>query len=299
MLTDMPNIIVTGGCGFIGSHFVANLLDQGFFVTVVDDNRTGNVYFKHANVEYHKQEVSTFNPHHATIEPPSCIFHLANSPRVRRSLEYPSETITNNIATTTAVADWARVFNCKLFFATSSSTQYAEAQENPYTFSKIMCEQLLYLYRRLYSLDYVLLYFYNVYGPGEADYGEYSTIVRKFKQDYLEGKPLTIYGTGKKERDFTHVHDVVQGMLQIMADPNLPPTAHFGSGDPKTISSIAEAFGHPVVHTFDRRGEAKRTYCSEPYIECHNNVHNYIKQWVQENKRNDAKSSSRQHDKND
>ena len=299
MLTDMPNIIVTGGCGFIGSHLVANLLEQGFFVTVIDDNRQGQVYFKHDNVEYHKQEVATFNPHHATIEPPACIFHLANSPRVRRSLEYPSETITNNIATTTAVADWARVFNCKLFFATSSSTQYHEAQENPYTFSKIMCEQLLYLYRRLYSLDYVLMYFYNVYGPGEADYGEYSTVVRKFKLDYLEGEALTIYGTGKKERDFTHVHDVVQGMLQLMADPDIPGVAHFGKGDPKTISSIAESFKHPVVHTFDRKGEAKRTYCTTPYIECPNDVHDYIKEWVKENKRNDTKSSSRQHDKND
>ena len=72
----MPNIIVTGGCGFIGSHLVANLLEQGFFVTVIDDNRQGQVYFKHDNVEYHKQEVATFNPHHATIEPPACIFHL-------------------------------------------------------------------------------------------------------------------------------------------------------------------------------------------------------------------------------
>jgi UDP-glucose 4-epimerase len=298
MLTDMPNIIVTGGCGFIGSHLVANLLEQGFFVTVIDDNRSGDIYFKHDNVEYHKQEVSTFNPHHATIEPPSCIFHLANSPRVRRSLEYPSETITNNIATTTVVADWARIFNCKLFFATSSSTQYVEAQENPYTFSKIMCEQLLYLYRRLYSLDYVLMYFYNVYGPGEADYGEYSTVVRKFKQDYLKGDALTIYGTGKKERDFTHVHDVVQGMLQLMADPDVPGVAHFGRGDPKTISSIAASFSHPVVHTFDRKGEAKRTYCMQPYIECPNDVHDYIKQWVKENK-SGTKSSRRQHDKND
>ena len=143
------------------------------------------------------------------------------------------------------------------------------------------------------------MYFYNVYGPGEADYGEYSTVVRKFKQDYLKGEPLTIYGTGKKERDFTHVHDVVQGMLQLMADPEIPGVAHFGKADPKTISSIAEAFDHPVVHTFDRKGEAKRTCCMTPYIECHNDVHDYIKQWVKENKRNDGKSSSRQHDKND
>ena len=53
MLTDMPNILVTGGCGFIGSHLVENLLDQGFFVTVVDDYRSGHHYLEHENVEYH------------------------------------------------------------------------------------------------------------------------------------------------------------------------------------------------------------------------------------------------------
>ena len=135
------------------------------------------------------------------------------------------------------------------------------------------------------------MYFYNVYGPGEADYGEYSTVVRKFKMDYIEGKPLTIFGTGKKERDFTHVDDVVQGLLQLLADPNLPSQAHFGKGDPKTISSIADAFDHPIVHSFDRKGEAERTLCQTPYIECNNNVHDYIKKWVKENKRN-AESSS-------
>ena len=294
MLTDMPNIIVTGGCGFIGSHLVEKLSEQGFAVTVVDDNRSGSYYIERENIEYHKCDVVDFNPHHHGIEPPSAIFHLANSPRIRRALEYPTETITNNIATTCAVADWARVFNCKLFFATSSSTQYAESHENPYTFSKIMCETTLNLYRKLYSLDYVLMYFYNVYGPGEADYGEYSTVIRKFKQDYLAGKPLTIYGKGDKQRDFTHVHDVIQGLLELMIDPNLPSIAHFGKGEPKTISSIADCFKHPVVHTFDRKGEAQRTCCTSPYIECPNDVHEYIKQWVQENK-NDSKSRGRQH----
>ena len=292
MLTEKPNIIVTGGCGFIGSHLVENLAADGFFVTVVDDNRSGNHFIENENIEYHKCDVVNFNPHHASIEPPSAIFHLANSPRIRRALEYPTETITNNIGTTCAVADWARIFNCKLFFATSSSTQYVESQENPYTFSKVVCESTLQLYRKLYSLDYVLMYFYNVYGPREADYGEYSTVVRKFKMDYLAGKPLTIYGTGKKERDFTHVHDVIQGLQQLMVDPNLPSVAHFGKGAPMSINSIADAFDHPVVHTFDRKGEAQRTFCPAPYIECNNDVHQYIKLWVQENK-NDAKSGSR------
>ena len=292
MLTDKPNIIVTGGCGFIGSHLVENLVDQGFFVTVVDDNRSGNYYLENENVEYHKIDVFNFDPFHASIEPPACIFHLANSPRIRRAMEYPTETITNNINTTCKVMDWARIFNCKLFFATSSSTQYAESKANPYTFSKLVCEESLHLYRKLYSLDYVLMYFYNVYGPGEADYGEYSTVVRKFKMDYLAGKPLTIFGTGKKERDFTHVDDVVQGLLQILADPTLPSTAHFGKGDPRTIASIAEAFDHPIVHTFDKPGEAEKTLCETPYIECPNDVYDYITNWVKENKR-DTSSSSR------
>ena len=292
MLTDLPNVIVTGGCGFIGSHLTKNLLDQGFCVTVVDDNRTGNVFLNHNSVEYHKCDVVDFNPFDDNIEPPACIFHLANSPRVRRALEYPTETITNNVNTTCTVADWARIFNCKLFFSTSSSTQYKESQGNPYTFSKVVCESILQMYRNLYALDFVLMFYYNVYGPGEADYGQYSTVIRKFKQDYLQGKPLTIFGTGKKERDFTHVDDVVQGLIQLLADPSLPSTAHFGKGDPKTISSIADAFDHHIVHSFDRKGEAQQTLCKNPYIECPNDVHNYIKKWVKENKSDVTKNSS-------
>jgi UDP-glucose 4-epimerase len=292
MLTDLPNVIVTGGCGFIGSHLTKNLLDQGFCVTVIDDNRTGNVFLNHNSVEYHKCDVVDFNPFDDNIEPPACIFHLANSPRVRRALEYPTETITNNVNTTCAVADWARIFNCKLFFSTSSSTQYKESQGNPYTFSKVVCESILQMYRNLYSLDFVLMFYYNVYGPGEADYGQYSTVIRKFKQDYLQGKPLTIFGTGKKERDFTHVDDVVQGILQLMADPSCPSVAHFGSGDPKSISSIADCFNHPIVHSFDRKGEAEKTFCEAPYMSPTHNVHNYINKWVLENEKSDATKNS-------
>ena len=166
--------------------------------------------------------------------------------------------------------------------ATSSSTQYKESV-NPYTWSKAACEGILELYKELYDLKYMKMFFYNVYGPREADYGPYSTVIRKFKKDYLKGNPLTIFGNGSKERDFTHVDDVVQGILQLLVDPEHHEEVHFGKGDPKTILSIAQAFNTSIVHSFDKPGEAQTTICKKPYIECPNDVFSYIDNWLKEN----------------
>ena len=274
-------IVVTGGCGFIGSHLVDRLSDIGFHVYVVDDMRQGKYVIDRPNVEYFFEDVSTCKLTEK-ITRPLAIMHLANSPRVRRSLEEPRDTINNNITTTTAVADWARHWQTFLFFATSSSTQYKDSV-NPYTWSKAACEGILELYKELYDLKYMKMFFYNVYGPGEADYGPYSTVIRKFKKDYLKGNPLTIFGNGSKERDFTHVDDVVQGILQLLVDPNHHEEVHFGKGDPKTILSIAQAFNTAIVHSFDKPGEAQSTLCKRPYIECPNDVFSYIDNWLKEN----------------
>lgn len=274
-------IVVTGGCGFIGSHLVDRLSDIGFHVYVVDDMRQGKYVIDRPNVEYFFEDVSTCKLTEK-ITRPLAIMHLANSPRVRRSLEEPRDTIDNNITTTTAVADWARHWQTFLFFATSSSTQYKDSV-NPYTWSKAACEGILELYRELYDLKYMKMFFYNVYGPREADYGPYSTVIRKFKKDYLKGNPLTIFGNGSKERDFTHVDDVVQGILQLLVDPEHHEEVHFGKGDPKTILSIAQAFNTSIVHSFDKPGEAQTTICKKPYIECPNDVFSYIDNWLKEN----------------
>ena len=274
-------IVVTGGCGFIGSHLVDRLSDIGFHVYVVDDMRQGKYVIDRPNVEYFFEDVSTCKLTEK-ITRPLAIMHLANSPRVRRSLEEPRDTIDNNITTTTAVADWARHWQTFLFFATSSSTQYKDSV-NPYTWSKAACEGILELYRELYNLKYMKMFFYNVYGPREADYGPYSTVIRKFKKDYLKGNPLTIFGNGSKERDFTHVDDVVQGILQLLVDPEHHEEVHFGKGDPKTILSIAQAFNTSIVHSFDKPGEAQTTICKKPYIECPNDVFSYIDNWLKEN----------------
>lgn len=269
------NFIVTGGCGFIGSHLVEALLLHDQNVLVVDDMSRGSHMCDHKRIKYLHQEVQKVIPS-GTFD---AIFHLAATPRIRLSQEHPYHTISNNISSTTAVCEWARRMNIPLFFAASSSTQFIDRMQNPYTFSKDVCDDILELYRKLYGIKYHVLHFYNVYGPREADYSQYSTVIRSFKKCIEKNEPLRIFGSGKKERDFTHVFDVIDGIMKLLTEKRKPQDIHLGSGNPRSISEIADAFDHPVIYEFDRKGEADRTICDEPYIEPEYDVIRYCKEW--------------------
>ena len=275
------NYIVTGGCGFIGSHLVNALVLSGHDVMVIDDLRSGRNIFKNIDgINYVHDEVCSVDP----IGKVDGIFHLANTPRIRLAMKKPLLALRNNIDPTIHVAEWAKKLNCPLYFATSSSTIHSDRMSNPYTLGKSMSEDILEMYKNLYGVNYTLMYFYNVYGPREADYGEYSTVVRAFKNAVMKGEPLRIFGSGKKTRDFTHVDDVIGGILKLIQLPvsNMPKQAHFGTGNPYSILDIANAFAHPIVHEFDVPGEAQDTLCKEPYVYSHNDVIAYIKYWKQE-----------------
>ena len=127
------------------------------------------------------------------------------------------------------------------------------------------------------------MYYYSVYGPREADYGPYSTVVRRFKQLKEQGKPLEIFGNGSKQRDFTFVKDVVQNMMRMVEDKEVlegkVSDVHFGRGNPVSILEIAKAFGTDFVYKFDLPGEAQKTHCQKPYGEYNCEVLDYIKAW--------------------
>tara|TARA_B100001996_G_scaffold179447_1_gene137034 strand:+ start:64 stop:981 length:918 start_codon:yes stop_codon:yes gene_type:complete len=269
------NFIVTGGCGFIGSHLVEALVLHGQNVLVIDDMRVGKTKLESKNIEYLHQDVASAIP----VGKFDAIFHLAATPRIRLSQKDPFGTITNNFNSTMVVAEYARRERIPLFFAASSSTQFLHHQENPYTFSKCVSEEILQLYHKIYQLEYHMLYFYNVYGPREADYGEYSTVVRAFKKCVQKGEPLRIFGSGKKQRDFTHIHDVIDGILQLLTTKNKPKNVHLGSGNPVSVMDVAKAFDHSIVHEFDKEGEAEVTEAQNPYIEPQYDVISYIKKW--------------------
>lgn len=272
------NFIVTGGCGFIGSHLVEALILHGQSVLVVDDLSHGNHIVPHKKVKYLHQDVADVFPSGNY----DAIFHLAATPRVRMSQKQPYLTIRNNVDSTLTVCEWARKLRIPLFFAASSSTQFSDKFSNPYTYSKSVCEDILELYETLYNIKYNMLYFYNVYGPREADYGEYSTVVRAFKRCIENGEPLRVFGSGKKQRDFTHVYDVIDGIFKLLQEKRKPKHVHLGKGKPVSISQVAKAFNHPVVHEFDQRGEAEITYCESPFHECEYDVIKYINDWKED-----------------
>ena len=125
----MNNVLVTGGCGFIGGHLVKLLKDTypGINIIVVDDLRTpGNYSIKGVKYFYTSIQdellVADLKDNYSF----DTIFHLANTPRVRRAIEFPAETIDNNVTSTTAVCEIALAHSSHVYFAQSSSVQYVE-----------------------------------------------------------------------------------------------------------------------------------------------------------------------------
>ena len=285
---QMNNVLVTGGCGFIGSHLVDAIVNNypQTKIVVVDDLRTPGKHINDSkNVIYIHESIQEPMVVNALKENYSFdhIFHLANTPRVRRAIEFPAETIDNNVTSTTAVCEIGLQHGSHLFFAQSSSIQYDESVQNAYSLSKRFCDDILSLYMHEYGLQVTNMFYYSVYGPREADYGPYSTVVRRFKQKFAAKEALEIFGDGSKRRDFTDVRDVVANMLLMLNDKIVMDgeigDVHFGAGKPVSIREIAEAFNTSYVHRFNIPGEAQETKSLQPYGEYLGDVVAYIKSW--------------------
>lgn len=286
----MNNILVTGGCGFIGGHLV-DAIHENFpsaKIVVVDDLRTPgehivdspNILYVHKSIQ--DPEVVSYLKTDFNFD---SIFHLANTPRVRRAIEFPAETIDNNVTSTTAVCEIGLEHGSHVYFSQSSSIQYDDqgTMDNAYTLSKHFADKILQLYQYEYGLQVTHMFFYSVYGPREADYGVYSTVVRRFKQKISNNSPLEIYGDGTKKRDFTHVLDVVHNMMLMVGDPKIKDgtidQVHFGRGHPVSINRLAQAFDWPKVYKFDIPGEAIVTHCKKSYGDYQHNVLEYVENW--------------------
>ena len=246
-------VLVTGGAGFIGSHLCDGLVRLGYRVISLDNYFTGSEENHIPGVEYrrgHTKDIEKLVP-----ETPDIVYHLGEYSRVEISFEEPDLVWDLNNVGTAAVLEFCRKRGSKLVYA-GSSTKFGDGglgrTQSPYAWSKASNSELVKNYGEWYGLPYAITYFYNVYGPRERS-GRYGTLIQIFTEKMQKGEPLTVIAPGTQKRNFTHVHDIVRGLVLIGEEGE---GDNFGIGHERAYSiiEVAEMFGGEIVMLNERPG---------------------------------------------
>ena len=268
-------ILVTGGAGFIGTNLIKRLLKDGHKVISVDNYSTGDYknqqkccdyYYENVSNKYFwclsdKDECEVTCDHE--IEEPDVIFHLAALARIQPSFKNPQEVFEVNTLGTQNVLDYARERDIPVVYAGSSST-HGDHYANPYTFTKWQGELLCEMYNKVFNLPTTICRFYNVYGPHQILDGAYAAVIGIFESQYISGKTLTVTGDGEQRRDFTHVDDIIDGLVKCATNMDIASGKIFelGRGTNHSIIEITKMFGQEKVEYLPKRpGEMRVTLC--------------------------------------
>jgi UDP-glucose 4-epimerase len=248
--------IVTGGAGFVGTNLVKRLLKDGHEVVSLDNYSTGKKENEQEGCRYFDVDLSKVSNYDEFISSVDVIFHIGALARIQPSLTDPSPHVQNNFISTLNVLEYARVKNIPVVYAGSSSFHHG-LYESPYAWSKWSGEELCKLYSNVYDLKTAICRFYNVYGPYQLEDGDYSTILGIFERQHRNGEPLTITADGQQRRDFTHVEDIVDGLVRCAGGNFKAEFFELGTGVNHSINEVAKLFGedYPKKYIPARKGE--------------------------------------------
>jgi len=252
-MKDRKCILVTGGAGFIGSRLVARLVREGHRVISLDNYFAGSRENHVPGADYREGHTKDIEKH--ISETPDLIYHLGEYSRVEKSFEDVEQVWDLNQYGTFAVLEFARRRGAKIVYA-GSSTKFGDnglgRDQSPYAWSKASMTELVKNYSDWFGIRYAITYFYNVYGPGERA-GALGTVVAIFKEQYERGLPLGVVAPGTQERIFTHVDDIVDGLL-VVGEKGEGDGYGIGSNDRCSILDLAKLFGREVVMLPARQG---------------------------------------------
>ena len=231
----MARCLVTGHRGYIGSHLFKTLKDLGHEVQGIDLVE-GHDIIKDLK-EYNEPMRGHFHPHYWNFKP-EYIFHLACIPRVAYSVDFPTQTMENNVLCTTHVLNFARKVGAKrvIYSGSSSVVGDGNSPNSPYALQKLFSEMECRLYSKLYNLDTVTLRYFNVYSPDQKANGPYATAVSNFMQFIRDGKNPFITGSGEQRRDMANVNDVVSANIFAMEYEGNFDGQHYDVGTGQNIS---------------------------------------------------------------
>lgn len=264
--------LVTGGCGFIGSHLVELLVAQGHQVRVLDDLSTGRrsnieAAICSGDVEFVEGSAQDQAAVAKAVDGCTHVFHLAALADIVPSIVSPMAYFDANVNGTAVVAEAARRAGVrKLLYAASASCygipdDYPTAEsaairpQYPYAFTKWVGEETVRHWGQVYGLPFVSLRLFNVYGPRSRTSGTYGAVFGVFLAQKLAGQPMTIVGDGTQSRDFTFVSDVTRAFLAAAESDLVGDVLNVGSGGTYSVNRLAELLGGPTVTIPKRPGE--------------------------------------------
>jgi len=248
-------ILVTGGAGFVGSHLCEKLAqNEHYDVYSLDNYFTGSEANHVDNVTYIKGDTKDI----ASLVKfsPDMVYHLGEYSRVEQSFDDMEKVWHFNKEGTFAVLEFVRKVGCKILYA-GSSTKFGDGglgrSASPYAWTKASNTELVQNYGAWFNMSYAITYFYNVYGPREIQTGKYATLIALFKEKMKNGEPLTIVSPGTQKRNFTHIDDIINGLI-LVGENGYGDEFGIGSDEAFTILEVAKMFGGEIQMLPERRG---------------------------------------------
>lgn len=275
-------ILVTGGAGFIGSHLVEALLENGYSVRVLDDLSSGklsNLPIDRCHLTLVVGDVADAPTVERAVKDCSAVVHLAAVASVQASVDDPVGTHQSNFVGTLNICEAMRQAGVRRVVYASSAAIYGNNGEGmaitedtpknpltPYAADKLASEHFLDFYRRQHGLEPVILRFFNIYGPRQDPSSPYSGVISIFSERAQKKLPVTVYGDGEQTRDFVYVNDLVKVLVQAVgeSEPIIEPVNvgfNRSTSVNELVTTLSELLGRPVTlhHDAARSGDIKHS----------------------------------------
>lgn len=275
-MNNKPIVVVTGGAGFIGSHMVDLLLNEGYVVRVIDNltgGRESNLiqHINNPDLSCDWMDIRHIDSNASIFSEAKYVIHFAGIGDIVPSIEKPIEYMSTNIQGTIQVLEAARAAKVqKLVYAASSSCyglasvptkeDHIISPQYPYALSKYMGEQACFHWNKVYGLPVNSLRIFNAYGTRVKTTGVYGAVFGVFFKQKLAKKPFTVVGDGNQARDFLYVTDVVRAFLAASTTNQIGQIYNLGAGNPQSINRLVELLGGGVVYVPKRPGEPDCTF---------------------------------------
>lgn len=263
-------MMVTGGCGFIGSHLAEHLISAGHEVVVIDNLFSGSRQnIEHLDglkgFEFAEADIRNLDEIKPYFDGVNYVFHLAGLADIVPSIEKPVEYYEVNVTGTLNVLTCASAAGASKFLYAASSSSYGIpdfyptpetspiAPQYPYALTKYMGEELVMHWSKVYGMHGISLRLFNVYGPRSRTSGAYGAVLGVFLAQKLNNQPFTIVGDGAQSRDFTYVSDVVDAFVTAANSGIASDFMNVGSGNHYSINYLVELLGGGEINWLPKR----------------------------------------------